>query len=323
LDMGFEPQIRRIVEEEDMPSKNRKTLMFSATFPREIQRLASDFLVNYIFLSIGRVGSTNDFILQKIEYSEEYDKKDRLMTLLVECEGLTVIFVETKRGADSLERYLIDYGVNAISIHGDRTQGEREYALKQFKCGNCPVLVATDVAARGLDIPNVMHVINFDLPNNIDDYVHRIGRTGRCGNTGTAHSFYNDKNKAVAKDLRDLLKESKQEIPSWFDDMVSQSNSRFGGRGGSRGGGRGRGGGGGSKFGSRDYRKGDDHGSSSARSSTTGSQSNSARNSASSNSSKPAPTAKPQARESAAPSWDAYSASSGNKFGADSSRDAW
>jgi len=293
--------------------------MFSATFPREIQRLASDFLTNYIFLSIGRVGSTNDFIVQKIEYAEEYDKKDRLMTLLVDCEGLTVIFVETKRGADSLERFLIDYGVNAISIHGDRTQGEREYALKQFKCGNCPVLVATDVAARGLDIPNVMHVINFDLPNNIDDYVHRIGRTGRCGNTGTAHSFYNEKNKAIAKDLHDLLKECKQEIPSWFEDMVYSSNSRF--SRGSRGGGRG--GRGGSKFASsKDYRKNDEYGSNSARNST-GSQSGSARNSVSSTSSKPAAAPKPQSRDSSAPAWDAYSASSGGRVGADSTRDAW
>jgi len=240
------------------------------------------------------------------------------MTLLVDCEGLTVIFVETKRGADSLERFLIDYGVNAISIHGDRTQGEREYALKQFKCGNCPVLVATDVAARGLDIPNVMHVINYDLPNNIDDYVHRIGRTGRCGNTGTAHSFYNEKHKAIAKDLHELLKECKQEIPSWFEDMVYQA-----GRGFSRGGPRGGRGRGGSKFSSsKDYRKGDEYGSSSARSSS-GSQSNSARNSVSSTSSKPAPAPKPQARETSAPAWDAYSASSGNRFGADSSRDAW
>jgi ATP-dependent RNA helicase DDX3X len=257
LDMGFEPQIRQIVEEEGMPVDGRKTFMFSATFPREIQRLASDFLGDYIFLTIGRVGSTNDFIIQKIEFAEEYDKKQRLMHLLVECEGLTVIFVETKRNADNLEHFLIDSGVNAISIHGDRTQPEREYALRQFKCGNCPVLVATDVAARGLDIPNVMHVINYDLPNNVDDYVHRIGRTGRCGNTGTAHSFINEKNRNISKELYDLLKECKQEIPSWFEDMVYQSTRKT--FGSSRGGsGRSFGGssrGGSSRYGAKDVRK--------------------------------------------------------------------
>lgn len=255
LDMGFEPQIRRIVEDMDMPVQGRQTLMFSATFPKEIQQLASDFLHDYIFLTIGRVGSTSDFIIQKIEYAEEFEKKNRLMNLLPECEGLTVIFVETKRGADSLEVFLIDNGVNAISIHGDRTQDEREYALKQFKCGNCPVLVATDVAARGLDIPNVMHVINYDLPNNIDDYVHRIGRTGRCGNNGTAYSMINERNKGVIRDLFDLLKESKQEVPVWFEEMI-YATSRYGGGRGARGRRGGYGGSNqGSKFASRDFRK--------------------------------------------------------------------
>jgi len=93
---------------------------------------------------------------------------------------------QTKRGVDSLEGFLIEQGVNATSIHGDRSQQEREHALAMFRCGRCPVLVATDVAARGLDIPNVLHVINYDMPTNIDDYVHRIGRTGRAGNKGTA-----------------------------------------------------------------------------------------------------------------------------------------
>lgn len=114
------------------------------------------------------------------------------MDILPKCDGLTLIFTETKRGADALENFLYQEGVNATSIHGDRSQTEREMALHNFRCGRCPVLVATDVAARGLDIPNVMHVINYDLPNNIDDYVHRIGRTGRAGNHGTAIAFVNE-----------------------------------------------------------------------------------------------------------------------------------
>lgn len=145
-----------------------------------LQALASDFLLNYIFLTVGRVGSTTDFITQRVEYADDRQKRDVLMRILPECDGLTLIFVETKRAADALEDWLICEGINATSIHGDRSQKEREHALKEFKSGRCPVLVATDVAARGLDISNVKVVIQHDLPNTIDDYVHRIGRTGKC-----------------------------------------------------------------------------------------------------------------------------------------------
>jgi len=157
LDMGFEPQIRRIVEQEDM-SRDRQTLMFSATFPPPIQRLAGDFLTDYIFVTVGRVGSTTDFITQKIEFVEERDKLHVVLDLLTNVAGLTLIFVETKRSADELEYRLTQAGFPATSIHGDRTQGEREHALRSFKAGKTPVMVATDVAARGLDVPNVMCV---------------------------------------------------------------------------------------------------------------------------------------------------------------------
>ncbi|KAJ8110086.1 hypothetical protein OPT61_g6970 [Boeremia exigua] len=193
LDMGFEPQIRRIVEGEDMPQvADRQTLMFSATFPRDIQMLARDFLKEYIFLSVGRVGSTSENITQKIEYVEDIDKRSVLLDILhTHGAGLSLIFVETKRMADSLSDFLINQGFPATSIHGDRTQREREKALEMFRSGRCPILVATAVAARGLDIPNVTHVVNYDLPTDIDDYVHRIGRTGRAGNTGIATAFFN------------------------------------------------------------------------------------------------------------------------------------
>lgn len=131
---------------------------------------------------------------------------DRLLQLLSQCEGLTLIFVETKRNADYLEHQLCNEGIEATSIHGDRTQDERERALQYFRCGRCPVLVATDVASRGLDIPDVRCVINYDLPNNIDDYVHRIGRTGRAGNKGTAISFVDEKKSTILRDLYDLMK---------------------------------------------------------------------------------------------------------------------
>ncbi|KAF1929731.1 DEAD-domain-containing protein [Didymella exigua CBS 183.55] len=245
LDMGFEPQIRRIVEGEDMPSvADRQTLMFSATFPRDIQMLARDFLKDYIFLSVGRVGSTSENITQKIEYVEDIDKRSVLLDILhTHGAGLSLIFVETKRMADSLSDFLINQGFPATSIHGDRTQREREKALEMFRSGRCPILVATAVAARGLDIPNVTHVVNYDLPTDIDDYVHRIGRTGRAGNTGIATAFFNRGNRGVVRDLIDLLKEANQEIPQFLE-SIAREGSGFGGGGGGRGGrggGRGRG----------------------------------------------------------------------------------
>ncbi|KAF4735335.1 DEAD-box ATP-dependent RNA helicase, partial [Perkinsus olseni] len=164
LDMGFEPQIRRIVEQEDMPTsrQGRQSTMFSATFPREIQQLARDFLNDYVFLTVGRVGSTHSSIRQVLRYVEDTDKYRDLRRLLEDQseEGLTLIFVETKRRADELEHILCRDRYPATSIHGDRTQAEREEALRDFKMGARPILVATDVAARGLDISHVNHVIN-------------------------------------------------------------------------------------------------------------------------------------------------------------------
>lgn len=256
LDMGFEPQIRRIVEQDNMPSVGkRQTLMFSATFPKEIQMLARDFLHDYIFLAIGRVGSTSENITQKIVWVEEPDKREFLLDLLVaaglaktaaEEASLTLVFVETKKGADQLDEFLYNEGFPVSSIHGDRTQREREEALRTFRCGKTPVLVATAVAARGLDIPNVKHVINFDLPSDIEEYVHRIGRTGRMGNLGLATSFFNDKNRNLTKDLVELILESSQELPNWLESLAMENRS-YGGGGAPR---RGRG----KSFGSRDYR---------------------------------------------------------------------
>lgn len=259
LDMGFEPQIRRIVEQEDMPGvMERQTLMFSATFPRDIQILAKDFLKEYVFLSVGRVGSTSENITQKLEYVEDDDKRSVLLDVLVSMPtgGLTLIFVETKRMADMLTDFLLRSNIGATSIHGDRTQRERERALELFRSGQTPIMVATAVAARGLDIPNVTHVVNYDLPSDIDDYVHRIGRTGRAGNTGHATAFFNRGNRNIVRELLELLKEANQEVPQWLE-AVARESAFGGGGGGYRGrggrGGRGRGGGGG--FAGRDARQ--------------------------------------------------------------------
>jgi ATP-dependent RNA helicase DDX3X len=220
--MGFEPQIRRIVEQEGMPhgEGGRQTMMFSATFPANIQRLAGDFMGDYIFLTVGRVGSASENVTQTVEYVDQNDKLEHLMRFLMTVqEGLILVFVETKRNCDFVEDVLCERGFPACSIHGDKSQREREDALRAFKTGRCPVMCATDVAARGLDIPNVTNVINYDLPTNIDDYVHRIGRTGRAGNTGQALSFVNEKNSGVVRDLRELLEENGQDCPDWLKQM--------------------------------------------------------------------------------------------------------
>lgn len=261
LDMGFEPQIRRIVQGEDMPGVHeRQTLMFSATFPRDIQILAKDFLKDYVFLSVGRVGSTSENITQKIEYVEDNDKRSVLLDILASQNkdtgdlGLTLVFVETKRMADMLSDFLMGNNLPATSIHGDRTQREREMALQTFRTGRTPIMVATAVAARGLDIPNVTHVVNYDLPSDIDDYVHRIGRTGRAGNTGVSTAFFNRGNRNIVKELVELLREANQEIPSWLETVAHEAT--FGGGGGGYRGGRGRGGRGGRGSTGRDYRTG-------------------------------------------------------------------
>jgi ATP-dependent RNA helicase DDX3X len=228
LDMGFEPQIRHIVEHSDMPKTGqRQTLMFSATFPKNIQELAGDFLHNYIFLAVGRVGSTSENITQTILWVNEHDKRSYLLDLLSQLresktgssDGLILIFVETKKGADALEEFLYNKNNPVTSIHGDRSQREREEALKCFRSGECPLLVATAVAARGLDIPHVKHVINYDLPSDVEEYVHRIGRTGRMGNLGTATSFFNEKNRNIVSDLVELLVETNQEVPGFLQEM--------------------------------------------------------------------------------------------------------
>jgi len=269
LDMGFEPQIRRIVQQDNMPPVHeRQTLMFSATFPKKVQELARQFMSDYIFLAVGRVGSTSENITQKVVWVDESDKRSFLLDLLnaaglktgnASPDALTLVFVETKKGADALETFLDREGYPVTSIHGDRSQREREDALASFKSGRTPILVATAVAARGLDIPNVKHVINFDLPTDIEEYVHRIGRTGRVGNLGLATSFFNDKNRNMAVDVVELIQETNQELPDWLlnisrEVQAEQNRGRGGGYGRPSGYGGTRGHGRSGGFGSRDYR---------------------------------------------------------------------
>lgn len=239
LDMGFEPQVREIVERSGMSRHlegcRRQTMMFSATFGNVVQQLASDFLHDYIFVTVGRVGACAETITQKLLYAEEGKGKTRMLERTLRDDKppdgfLTVIFVETKRAADQLERELWDSGVMCCCIHGDRTQAEREDALAAFKSGETPILVATDVAARGLDISNVGLVVNYDMPKQMDDYVHRIGRTGRAGRNGTAVAFVNERCRYLGE-LAGLIKQAKQEVPSWLSELARAAGSSYKGKG--------------------------------------------------------------------------------------------
>jgi ATP-dependent RNA helicase DDX3X len=234
LDMGFEPQIREIVEYSDMPGKDsRQTVMFSATFARQIQQLARDFLrPDFAYLEVGRVGSTTELIKQVIR--EVFDKNTEIVKDLKEVEGRTLIFVQKKVTAEHLSRFLRQQGFKATEIHGDRTQRDRELALRLFKQGSCPILVATSVASRGLDIDGVKHVINYDFPSEFDDYIHRIGRTGRAGNQGIATSYFTHDDEKMADELVQCLTENKQEVPEFLY-FLSRAPKRRGGGGGYRG----------------------------------------------------------------------------------------
>uniref|UniRef100_A0AAT9FG49 RNA helicase n=1 Tax=Enchytraeus japonensis TaxID=228735 RepID=A0AAT9FG49_9ANNE len=238
LDLGFKDDIRKLMNELGMPPKNeRQTLMFSATFPEEVQMLAKELLNDYLFITVGRVGSANTDIEQFVYNVAQFDKRQKLIDLLNQCPNERVlVFVEQKRNADFLASFLSQSELPTTSIHGDREQREREIALGDFKSGRKPILVATSVAARGLDIPGVMHVVNYDMPKEIDEYVHRIGRTGRCGNTGKATTFFNpDNDSSLARALAKILTDAQQELPSWLEDLAqgSYGSGGFTGTGGS------------------------------------------------------------------------------------------
>ncbi|XP_046403350.1 ATP-dependent RNA helicase vasa-like [Ischnura elegans] len=253
LDMGFMPAVEKLLEHSTMVETGRRqTLMFSATFPEEIQKLAGKFLHDYIFLAVGIVGGACSDVEQRIYEVTKFEKRKKLVSLLQESADLerTLVFVEQKRLADFIAAFLSEQQFPTTSIHGDRLQSQREGALADFKRGTMPILVATAVAARGLDIKDVAHVVNFDLPKSIDEYVHRIGRTGRVGNRGKATSFYDpDQDGALAKDLVKILKQANQDIPPFLESAASAGGFSSGYSGGGR-------------YGGRDVRRFDDQGSS-------------------------------------------------------------
>jgi ATP-dependent RNA helicase DDX5/DBP2 len=250
LDMGFEPQIRKIVSQ---IRPDRQTLMFSATWPKDVQKLANDFLRDMIQVNIGSMELTaNHNIQQIVEVCSDFEKRNKLIKHLdqISAENAKVlIFVATKRVADDITKYLRQEGWPALAIHGDKEQRERDWVLGEFKAGRSPILIATDVASRGLDVKDVGYVINYDFPNNCEDYIHRIGRTGRAGMKGISYTYFTTDNAKSARELIGILREAKASVPPQLEEMASYGGGGGRGRYGSGGGGRGRGGGGGNRYG--------------------------------------------------------------------------
>ena len=220
LDMGFEPQIRQIIEK---LGPERQTMMFSATWPKEIRQLASDYLKDPVHMVIGSNElTTNSSIKQIIEKVEEYEKLSKTVEFLKDkTDKKIIIFTKTKRSADDLADNLTSKGMSALSIHGDKPQTARDYVLHKFKSMKFGILVATDVAARGLDVTDIDIVVNFDFPGDIESYIHRIGRTARGTKEGTAITFFTDENKNMSRKLLKVLTQAKQEVPQWLKEIAS------------------------------------------------------------------------------------------------------
>ncbi|XP_028299847.1 probable ATP-dependent RNA helicase DDX17 isoform X2 [Gouania willdenowi] len=236
LDMGFEPQIRKIVEQ---IRPDRQTLMWSATWPKDVRQLAEDFLRDYVQINIGALElSANHNILQIVDVCMETEKDHKLIQLMEEImaekENKTIIFVETKKRCDELTRRMRRDGWPAMCIHGDKSQPERDWVLTEFRSGKAPILIATDVASRGLDVEDVKFVINYDYPNSSEDYVHRIGRTARSTNKGTAYTFFTPGNLRQARDLVRVLEEARQAINPKLLQLVNSGRGAGGGGGRSR-----------------------------------------------------------------------------------------
>jgi ATP-dependent RNA helicase RhlE len=208
LDMGFVRDVERVLAA--LP-KHRQSLLFSATMPDSVASLARRLLHQPERVEVTPPAKTTDRVEQSVRFVPQTLKRDLLVSLLRDPDfERTLVFTRTKHGADRVARHLVKNGVHAVAIHGNKSQGQRERALAGFRDGKAPVLVATDVAARGLDVPDVTHVVNFDLPNVADSYVHRIGRTARAGRDGIAISFCSPEEREFLRDIEKLIR---QRIP--------------------------------------------------------------------------------------------------------------
>ncbi|HRH67843.1 MAG TPA: DEAD/DEAH box helicase, partial [Bacteroidia bacterium] len=206
LDMGFINDVKKVIAA--IPTK-RQTLFFSATMPDEIARLADTILKKPVRVEVTPVSSTAQTIQQSLYYVDKGNKKRLLVDLLKDKHIVSaLVFTRTKRGADVVARDLAKAGIHAEAIHGNKSQNNRQRALSNFKTGKTRVLVATDIAARGIDVDNLSHVINYEIPNISETYVHRIGRTGRAGASGIAISFCDNEEKSYIKDIQKLISRS-------------------------------------------------------------------------------------------------------------------
>ncbi len=204
LDMGFIHDIRRLVRA--LPAK-RQSLFFSATMPKEIAPLAADLLHDPVRVAVAPAATTVERVDQRVIFVETAQKRALLAEILRgRGMGRTLVFTRTKRGADRVARHLDAVGIEAAAIHGDKSQGQRERALAGFRAGSTRILVATDIAARGIDVDDITHVVNFDLPNLPEGYVHRIGRTARAGAAGTAISFCDATERPWLKDIEAAIR---------------------------------------------------------------------------------------------------------------------
>ncbi len=226
LDMGFVHDIRRVITQ--LPT-NRQNLMFSATMPADIRKLAQSFLKTPAYIEVTPAASTVDLIEQFV-YHVHRDEKVQLLVHLFNNSAVSrmLIFTRTKHGADRLTRRLTAAKIDAAAIHGNKTQGQRQRAMQQFKQGRTPVLVATDIAARGIDIDDISHVINYDIPNEAETYVHRIGRTGRAGASGCAISLCDrsGEEKDYLRDIESLIKKRitvKTDQPQFVRSLETES----------------------------------------------------------------------------------------------------
>lgn len=226
LDLGFIHSLRKIAE---LLPVERQTMLFSATMPKKMGELAANYLRNPIRVEAAPSGKVADKITQSIHFVSKQDKNKLLTDLLGHHKGeLSIVFSRTKHGAEKLLKTIIKSGFSAVSIHGNKSQAQRERALRAFRAGENKVLVATDVAARGLDIPLVKHVYNFDLPNVAENYVHRIGRTARAGSDGCAIAFCSSEEISELKAIQKILGAS---IPvasgkPWVDFGAETRNSK-------------------------------------------------------------------------------------------------
>jgi ATP-dependent RNA helicase DDX41 len=221
IDMGFEEDVRTILS---FFKGQRQTLLFSATMPKKIQNFARSALVKPVTINVGRAGAASMNIIQEVEYVKQEAKIVYLLECLQKTPPPVLIFAEKKQDVDAIHEYLLLKGVEAVAIHGGKDQEERSRSVEAFRKGQKDVLVATDVASKGLDFADVQHIINYNMPDDVENYVHRIGRTGRSGKTGIATTFINKANdESVLLDLKHLLMEARQKVPPFLAALQSEN----------------------------------------------------------------------------------------------------